>query len=212
MSQPARMREPGVGAAEPVSARERLLDAAEHLLNTGSLHGAGVDAIVRAAGSARKSFYAHFASKNALIEATLARRDERWMAAFRRAAEASASTPVARLLGIFDVLAAWFGSSDFHGCMFLNAAGEIKARDDAVFAIAVRHKKILADYLCALCAQAGAGEPRRLAGHLSLIVDGAISVAMLSGRPDAAHDAAQIARCLLQAEGLMPARDARSTR
>jgi hypothetical protein len=52
----------------PGSARERLLDAAEALIYAGGIHATGVDAIVRQSGTARKSFYTHFESKDALDE------------------------------------------------------------------------------------------------------------------------------------------------
>ena len=59
--------------------RERLLDAAEQLIYAASIHGTGVDAIVRQSGTARKSFYTYFSSKEDLIAAALRRRDQRWM-------------------------------------------------------------------------------------------------------------------------------------
>ena len=61
------------------SARERLLDTAEALIYAGGIHATGVDAIVKQSGTARKSFYTHFESKDALVAAALERRDERWM-------------------------------------------------------------------------------------------------------------------------------------
>ena len=66
-------------SATPGSARERLLDAAEALIYAGGIHATGVDAIVKQSGTARKSFYTHFESKDALVAAALERRDERWM-------------------------------------------------------------------------------------------------------------------------------------
>ncbi|MCO8649897.1 TetR/AcrR family transcriptional regulator, partial [Burkholderia multivorans] len=59
--------------------RERLLDAAEALIYSGGIHATGVDAIVKRSGAARKSFYSHFESKEALVVAALERRDARWM-------------------------------------------------------------------------------------------------------------------------------------
>src|ERR1700737_5512877 len=114
----------------PSSARERLLETAEALIYAGGIHATGVDAIVRQAGTARKSFYAHFESKDALVAAALERRDERWMNWFAEGTLRRGRTARTRLLGMFDVLREWFASADFHGCAFLNAAGEIEAADD----------------------------------------------------------------------------------
>src|ERR1700744_1016088 len=107
--------EPGLHAAPP-DARERLLDAAESLIYAGGIHATGVDAIVRTAGAARKSFYTWFESKDALVAAALQRRDERWMRWFNDGTLARGRSPRARLLAMFDVLREWFVSDGFHGC------------------------------------------------------------------------------------------------
>src|SRR6201987_6318277 len=92
----------------PRSTRERLLETAEALIYAGGMHATGVDAIVRESGTARKSFYTHFESKNALVAAALERRDERWMNGFTQATRNSGNTPRAQLLGMFEVLRKWF--------------------------------------------------------------------------------------------------------
>ncbi len=112
----------------PGSARERLLDAAEALIYAGGIHATGVDAIVKQSGTARKSFYTHFESKDALVAAALERRDERWMNWFIEGTLRHGKSARTHLLGMFDVLREWFASEDFHGCAFLNASGEIAAR------------------------------------------------------------------------------------
>src|SRR5580698_2509050 len=110
--------------------RERLLETAERLIYASSIQGTGVDAIVRESGTARKSFYLYFSSKEQLIAEALRRRDERWMNWFEQGTLNAASTPTERLLGMFDVLREWFTSGQYHGCAFLNAAGEIKASEN----------------------------------------------------------------------------------
>src|ERR1700761_8384160 len=125
------------------SARERLLDAAEALIYAGGIHATGVDATVRQSGTARKSFYTHFGSKDALVAAALERRDERWMNWFIAGTLKHGKTARKRLLGMFDVLREWFVSDDFHGCAFLNAAGEIASADDPIRIVARKHKERL---------------------------------------------------------------------
>src|ERR1700754_4485420 len=129
--------------AAPGSARERLLDAAEALVYAGGIHATGVDAIVKQSGTARKSFYTHFDSKDALVAAALERRDERWMAWFITGTERCGKSPRKRLLGMFDVLRERFASTDFHGCAFLNAAGEIAFAEDPIRIVAREHKERL---------------------------------------------------------------------
>ena len=186
-------------------ARERLLDAAEALIYADGIHATGVDAIVRLSGTARKSFYTHFESKDALVAAALERRDERWMNWFTDGSVRRGRTPRTRLLGMFDVLREWFASDDFHGCAFLNASGEIATADDPIRIVAREHKERLLDFVRSVCdeyAASGCMAARgaaRLSRQWLILIDGAIGVALVSGDPDAALDARAAAEQLLDA-------------
>lgn len=191
--------------APQADVRERLLEAAEALIYAGGIHATGVDAIVRAAGAARKSFYTYFESKDALVAAALERRDERWMRWFVAGTLARGRTPHTRLLAMFDVLREWFVSDGFHGCAFLNAAGEIASPDDPIRKVARFHKERLLEFVReqsdAWAAAVGA-DPRvaaRLARQWLILIDGAIGVALVSGEADAALDARTAGRHLLEA-------------
>ncbi|CAB3747933.1 TetR/AcrR family transcriptional regulator [Paraburkholderia solisilvae] len=187
------------------SARERLLEAAEALIYAGGIHATGVDAIVKQSGTARKSFYTHFESKDALVAAALERRDERWMNWFIEGTLRHGKRPHARLLGMFDVLREWFASDVFHGCAFLNAAGEIASPDDPIRVVAREHKERLLAFVRAQCdefvASVGVDARRadRLSRQLLILIDGAIGVALVSGESDAALDARAAAEHVLDA-------------
>lgn len=191
---------------QPGSARERLLDAAEALIYAGGIHATGVDAIVKQSGTARKSFYTHFESKDALVAAALERRDERWMNWFISGTQRHGKTARERLLGMFEVLREWFASKDFHGCAFLNASGEIASADDPIRVVARYHKERLLAFVRNECDEFAAewGMEDRLAARLSrqwlILLDGAIAVALVSGEPDAALDAQAAAQVLLDAQ------------
>ncbi|MFM0606108.1 TetR/AcrR family transcriptional regulator [Paraburkholderia sediminicola] len=188
------------------SARERLLDAAEALIYAGGIHATGVDAIVKQSGTARKSFYTHFESKDALVAAALERRDERWMNWFIAGTLRHGKTARKHLLGMFDVLREWFASKDFHGCAFLNAAGEIASADDPIRIVAREHKERLLAFVRTQCDEyaAESGMDVRRAARLSrqwlILLDGAIAVALVSGEADAALDARTAAEALLDNE------------
>jgi AcrR family transcriptional regulator len=206
-----------IESPSPGSARERLLDAAEALIYAGGIHATGVDAIVRQSGTARKSFYTHFESKDALVAAALARRDERWMRWFIDGTLRQRTTARARLLGMFAVLREWFASADFHGCAFLNASGEIAAADDPIRVVAREHKERLLAFVRVQCdeyiVESGADSQRaaRLARQLLILIDGAIGVALVSGDPDVALDARAAAEQLLDSESARPCAPARRT-
>ncbi|XUW91585.1 TetR/AcrR family transcriptional regulator [Burkholderia sp. M6-3] len=193
-------------AATP-GARERLLDAAEALIYAGGIHATGVDAIVKQSGTARKSFYTHFESKDALVAAALERRDERWMNWFIAGTQQRGGTSARkRLLGMFGVLREWFASENFHGCAFLNAAGEIASAEDPIRVVAREHKERLLAFVRTQCeefveqANVDARRAAPLSRQWMVLLDGAIAVALVSGEPDAARDAQAVAQTLLDAE------------
>jgi AcrR family transcriptional regulator len=191
--------------APSTDVRERLLEAAEALIYAGGIHATGVDAIVRAAGAARKSFYTYFDSKDALVAAALERRDERWMRWFIDGTLKRGRTPRTRLLAMFDVLREWFASEDFHGCAFLNAAGEIASPDDPIRRVSREHKERLLAFVreqsdaWAAAASADRRVAARLARQWLILIDGAIGVALVSGEADAALDARAAAQLMLDA-------------
>jgi AcrR family transcriptional regulator len=194
-----------VESVAPSSARERLLDAAEALIYADGIHATGVDAIVKQSGAARKSFYTHFESKEALVAAVLDRRGERWMNWFIAGTERHGKTARKRLLGMFDVLREWFASEDFHGCAFLNASGEIASADNPIRVIARNHTEHLLAFVRSLCnefaaeSHMDARRAARLSSQWLILLDGAISVALVSGKANAALDAQAAAQVLLDA-------------
>jgi AcrR family transcriptional regulator len=210
-------------ASATAGARDRLLAAAEALIYAGGIHATGVDAIVKLSGTARKSFYTHFESKDALVAAALERRDERWMRWFIDGTLKRADAPRDRLLAMFDVLREWFTSKEFHGCAFLNASGEIASPDDPIRVVARLHKERLLAFVREVCdalfaAQDNAAAPREpgkpdtpaapaahnaaaaaLSRQWLILIDGAIGVALVSGDANAAYDARDAALPLLDA-------------
>lgn len=190
---------------QPGGARERLLEAAEQLVYAGGIHATGVDAIVKRSGAARKSFYTHFESKEALVAAALARRDDRWMAWFIDGTQRRSDTPRGRLLAMFDVLHEWFVQPGFHGCAFLNAAGEIGDVEDPIRGVARYHKERLLAFVLETCeahaeangVAASAAAP--LARQWLVLIDGAIGVALVSGEASASRDALAAGEVLLDA-------------
>lgn len=173
-----------------------LLDTTERLVYAGGIHATGVDAIVRQSGVVRKTLYRHYPTKEALVEAALLRRDERWMQWFV-ASTSTGNDPLERLLSCFDALRTWFASDDFHGCAFLNAAGEIGDPTSSIRSVSQLHKRRLRDYLRELTAASGLPQPDELAEELLVLIDGAISVALVFGGTEAADTAARVARRLL---------------
>lgn len=181
----------------PTDTRARLLATTERLIYASGIAATGMDRIVRESGVARKSVYRYFPTKEALVADALNARDQRWMAWF--AAASSAAMPLAqRIRAMFDALDAWFGTPDFRGCAFINAAGESGDADGLVRQAAKAHKLRLLQHLRQVADEAGLAPlpADELARQLLILIDGAITVALVSGDLTAAARAARIAAAL----------------
>jgi predicted HicB family RNase H-like nuclease len=95
------------------------------------------------------------------------------------------------------VVAVSFESEGFRGCAFINTSGETGDPQDPVRLVAKDHKQKLLDYVCELCTEHGAEDPQRLAKQLLILIDGAITVALVMGDHSAADNAQCMARKLL---------------
>ncbi|WP_344074047.1 TetR/AcrR family transcriptional regulator [Streptomyces crystallinus] len=100
--------------------RERLLLAAQELTYTQGV-GVGVDALLKAAGVARRSLYEHFGGKDGLIAEMLRRSTAEDVEQYRRTMDEAGDEPRARLLAVVDRLGRIACDPHFHGCRYLAA-------------------------------------------------------------------------------------------
>jgi AcrR family transcriptional regulator len=182
---------------KPSDTREKILATAEQLIYQNGIHAMGMDLLVKSSGVARKSIYRHFANKEDVASAALNERDERWMQWFRTESD-KGETPQERILNMFTVLKSWFESEGFRGCAFINTAGEVGDPDDPVRQIAKMHKQKLLDYALELCGQLNIERPDALARQLLVLVEGAITTTYVMGDRNAADDARDVAKILLE--------------
>ncbi|MBK1786090.1 TetR/AcrR family transcriptional regulator [Prauserella cavernicola] len=180
-------------------ATTRLLDAAEHEFYGRGIHTVGMDTIRARSGVSLKRLYQCFPSKENLVEAYLARRDERWRRSLADHVERHARTPDEAPLAVFDWLHEWFGEDGFRGCAFINSFGELGATSPRVAAVDRAHKDALREYLRGLTAALDVADPDALADQLLTLVEGATVIAAMSGEPTAAHPARNAAETLLAA-------------
>ncbi len=176
--------------------KKKLLDATERLIYAGGICATGMDLIVKSSGVARKTIYRYFRTKDELVAEALSKRDERWMRWFITESS-KVGTPADKLLATFDALEQWFFTPDFRGCAFINAAGEIGDASDPIRAVAKEHKVKLRNFLRQLAEEYGADDPDELATEFLILIDGAITVALVMGDKGAARSAQKLARKLL---------------
>lgn len=192
-------------AARSEPARAKLLRAAARLFYQYGMTATGIDAIIAEAGVAKKSLYNNFSSKEELMQAYLKERDEEWMDLYT-ARVRQAATAKQRVLAVFDAYIDHAEAADaygFRGCGLLNAAAEFPATADGraiVRAHKERVEQIMAEHLAEIVP---AGEAAELAGHLSFLLEGAMSRAGLEGGPERIHQARKLAEALLR-RGSLP--------
>jgi AcrR family transcriptional regulator len=186
-------------------ARERLLTAAYELFSRQGVQAVGVDAIIERSGVARQTMYRHFGSKQDLVLAFLARREQVWTEAWLQAETARrAHDPCARLLAIFDVFDDWFHTPGFEGCSFINVMLEHPAEDHPVHQAAAEYLASIRRFLAGLAREGGIAKPDQFARQWHILMKGSI-VAAGEGDQEAARRAKQIAQLLMaQAQSEAP--------
>ncbi len=180
------------------TAAQRILDAAERLFYASGVQAVGIDAVVAEAGVGVKTLYAHFGSKDRLVEAYLRRRNQRWLDWLRARIEQAAGRD--RVFAVFDALDEWFTEPGFSGCAFINVAGELHT-SPAARTIAREHKLALRALLHLATRDAAVDDPETLADRLMLLVEGAIVTAYVEGDGLAAARARAAAAALLERAG-----------
>ncbi|GLU49996.1 TetR/AcrR family transcriptional regulator [Nocardiopsis ansamitocini] len=180
-------------------AGRRVLDAASGLFYREGIHAVGVDAIAAAAGVTKKTLYACFGSKDRLVAAYLAERDDRWRDWLTSWVREHAPAPAERLPATLDALAHWLDREAPRGCAFVNALAELPSPDHPGHAVVVAQKRWMLDYFTGLAADAGHPDPDKAAAGFMLLHEGVSTVAGTGVLPDAAGHAHRMAAGLLTA-------------
>ncbi|GAA2439217.1 TetR/AcrR family transcriptional regulator [Streptomyces macrosporus] len=172
--------------------REALLDAAERLFYERGIQAVGMDEVRAASGLPLKRIYRFFAAKEDLVVAVLKRRDQRWRGSLAAHVE-QVPDPRERVLAIFDWLAEWFAEPGFRGCAWINAFGELGPSSEAVLAEVRSHKRAFHDQIARWVHATGLP----VAEPVSLLAEGAIVAAGISGDPAPARHARAAVATLL---------------
>ncbi|GAA3438694.1 TetR/AcrR family transcriptional regulator [Kutzneria kofuensis] len=153
-----------------LSARERLLAAADELFYNEGVHTVGIDRVIEQAGVAKASLYNTFGSKDELIHAYLKARQDRIAERIMVAVDA-AETPREKLLAVFDGQIAVYAESGYQGCAFHRASAESRPGDRIDLATRDYRAWVRALFT-ELAEQAGVADPTLLATQLQMVFDG----------------------------------------
>lgn len=184
----------------PPSRRQDLIDAAARVFHQEGFHAVGLDRILHEAGVSRMTLYHHFASKDDLIVAALARQNEEYHAQILGEVERLGGG----ILAVFDAHAEAFAREDFPGCMFIKAAGEYPALHSRIHQAASENKRAIRELFRVMCERAGVRDAKTISSQLSILLNGAFVLAQAEAtspteRQTILRDARKAAAVLLEA-------------
>jgi AcrR family transcriptional regulator len=196
-------------APKRLSARDRLLAAADELFYGEGVHVVGVDRIVERAGVTKASLYNTFGSKDELVRAYL---QKHFLNRQNRIARilASHTAPRERILAVFAEVEDLLVGSAFRGCKFISAAAESRP-GEAGQVVAEEYRAWLWSVFTDLAQEAGARDAKQIGRQLFLLYDGAAVAARMDDDRGAAAKAVRSAVVALLDAAIPPKRGRRTS-
>lgn len=163
----------------PANKREQLLDTAERVFYQEGFHATGIDRVVAEAGVARMTLYNHFPSKEALIEAVLTSRYERYLDDLRQAVrEARVGDAV---MALVERHCHWLETTANRGCIVIKAIGEFEYHHPAIADQGRRLKRELLDVIGDAIARDRSANDPAVAERLLVVLEGADALVPVLG-------------------------------
>ncbi len=179
-------------------AKDRILDAANSLFYSEGIRAVSVDAIAAKAETTKKTLYYHFKSKDDLVEAYLAARDQPNLALFKQWFDEAEGPLADKVEAIFVNLAQSARHPKWKGCGFLRTAAELaNMPGHPAMKVGAAHKKKFEAWLCAVFEGEGVTDPDVLARHIVLLMDGAFSTVLVHHDPAYIEAAGHAARRMI---------------
>lgn len=183
---------PPPGQAEPV---DRIRFAAYELFCARGVRPVGINEIIERSGVAKSTFYRHFKSKDELVLAVLALRDQIWSADLVAEARRSGATPEEQLLAVFDLFSVWFSRGDFESNTFINVLLEM-GPEHSLGRACIGYLERIRGHIRLLAEEAGLERPDDFARAWHILMKGAV-IAAAEGDVLAAGRAQEMAGWLI---------------
>lgn len=168
----------------------RIVEAAHTLFYEKGYTRVGVDEIAARAGLTKRSLYYHFASKDDLVEAVLARHHELAMARLQSWSQALPRDPVAMIRDIVKRMTDWAATPGWTGAGFTRLALELAdLPGHPARRIARLHKAALRGWFAAEFRARHCEASEALAGQAVLLLEGALVMMVIDGAAGPAQEA-----------------------
>jgi len=180
--------------------RERILSAAAKLFYGEGIRSVSVDAVAAKAGVTKRTLYYHFRSKDDLVGAYLAARDQPNLNLFRRWFSEAEGGTAEKIQSIYRNLARTARHPKWNGCGFLRTSAELaNLPGHPAMKVGAAHKKRVEDWLRGTFEAEGIGNAAVLARQLMLLMDGSFALVLLHRDPSYMEAAGEAAVSLIKA-------------
>jgi AcrR family transcriptional regulator len=182
--------------------RDRIVAAATRLFYGEGVRAASVDAVAAQAGVTKKTLYYHFRSKDELVAAYLAARDQPTLALYAGWFAQTEGSVAEKVRGLFLKFAQSADTPRWKGCGFLRTTAELASTPGhpAVKAGAA-HKKRFEAWLCGVLDAADVAHAAIVARKIVILLDGAATIMLIHRDVAYVEAAGELAAELVAASG-----------
>jgi AcrR family transcriptional regulator len=178
--------------------RERIVAAAARLFYNEGIRAASVDAIAEKAGVTKKTLYYHFRSKDELVAAYLASRDQPTLDLYARWFEETPGTAADKIRGLFAEFARSADTTKWKGCGFQRTAAELaNTPGHPALKAGASHKKRFEAWLADALSREGIAKAKAVARNIVVLLDGAAAVMLVHRDPAYVEAAGAVAASLV---------------
>ena len=160
--------------------REKIVDAAARLFYGEGIRAVSVDAVAEKAGVTKKTLYYHFTSKDELIAAYLAARDQPTLDLYATWFAETRGTARDKIKGLFTRFADAVDTPRWKGCGFLRTTAELASTPGhPAIKAGAKHKKRFESWLAEALAREGVEDASRISRAILVLLDGAGAVMLI---------------------------------
>ena len=179
--------------------RDAIIREAYSVFYIEGFHASGVDRAIEGTGISKRTLYKYFASKEELIEATIAHYSEQQARRFEEHFTRNKSrSPIDRALSIFDWLTKAVEEGQAFGCFATNAKVEYSKKNPGIEAACDMHFGRFESLFVDLCRDCGVKNLKKTAGQFQIVFQGAIMSSQTRGDLVAIQNAKAVARMVLE--------------
>lgn len=182
--------------------RDRIISAATRLFYSEGIRATSVDAVAEKAGITKKTLYYHFQTKDELIAAYLASRDQPTLACYERWFAETRGSTADKVRGLFRSFAKSADTPNWRGCGFLRTIAELASTPGhPAIKAGAAHKKKFEAWMAETLSRDGVRDATRIARQIVILLDGAATVMLIHRDAAYVEAAGDVAAAIVERSG-----------